>query len=74
MFTPNVLPNKHNMTRCDQEKKSVSLTVNYTSEFHTRTAQSSRVGCSQRVHRIVYVAVKMVLFWSIFFSSENVFR
>ena len=31
--------------------------------------QSSRAGCCQRVHRIVYLAVKkVIIFWSIFYS------
>ena len=35
------------------------LQSNNTLENHcTRTVQSSRVGCSLRVHRIVYLAVK----------------
>ena len=31
----------------------------YAREPCARTAQSSRVGCSRRVHKIVYLAVKM---------------
>ena len=40
------------------------LFVNFTLENDwTRTAQSSRGGCSQRVQKIVYLAI----FWSIFY-------
>ena len=41
----------------------------------TRTAQSSRVGCSRRVHRIVYLAVKKGnVLVNILFQSENILR
>ena len=39
-----------------------------------RTAQSSRGGCSRRVHKIVYLAVKKGNILVIFFTSENCWR
>ena len=40
----------------------------------TRTAQSSRGGCSRRVHKIVYLAVNKGNILVIFFTSENIHR
>ena len=37
----------------------------------TRTTQSSRGGCSRRVHKIVYLAVKWEYFGQ-YFTSENI--
>ena len=45
-------------------------------ELYTRAAQSSRVGCSRRVHRIVYLAVKKgnilvnILLLKIYFAND----
>ena len=36
--------------------------MSQTREHSTQTAQSSPVGCSRRVHKIVYLAVKRVIF------------
>ena len=44
-----------------------------TQENHcTRTAQSSRGGCSRRVHKIVYLAVYKGNVLVNFFTSENI--
>ena len=40
----------------------------------TRTAQSSRGGCSRRVHRIVYIAFNKGNILVNFFTSENIHR
>ena len=40
----------------------------------TRTAQSSRGGCSRRVHNLVYLAVKKGNILVIFYISENIHR
>ena len=39
----------------------------------THTVQSLHVGCSRRVHSIVYLGVKKGIFWSIY-ASENIHR
>ena len=45
-----------------------------TLETHcTRTAQSSRIGCSRRGHKNVYLAVKKDIFCQ-YFTSENILR
>ena len=41
-------------------------------KYCTRTAQSSRVGCSRRVHIIVYLAVKKGECFGQYFTSENI--
>ena len=38
----------------------------------TRTAQSSRGGCSRRVHKKVYLAVKKGSYFCQFLNSENI--
>ena len=40
----------------------IKIDMSQTREHSTRTAQSSPVGCSRRVHKIVYLAVEMVIF------------
>ena len=42
----------------------------------TQAVQSSRIGCSRQVLRIVYLAVKRVIFWSMFSFqlAINIFR
>ena len=53
------------------QKHGLSTTL----ENHcTRTAQSSRSGCSRRVHKIEYLAVKRGNILVIFFTSENIHR
>ena len=45
----------------------------FTLENHcTRTVQSSRGGCSRRVHKIEYLIVNIEKVWSFFFTSENI--
>ena len=41
---------------------------------YIRTAQSSRGGCSRRVHKIVYLTVKKGNILAIFFTFENIHR
>ena len=40
----------------------------------TQTVQSSCGGCSRRVHKIVYLAVKKDNIFGQFFTSENIHR
>ena len=40
----------------------IKIDMSRTREHSTQTAQSSPVGCSRRVHKIVYLAVKRVIF------------
>ena len=40
----------------------IKIDMSQTREHSTRTAQASPVGCSQRVHKIAYLAVKRVIF------------
>ena len=40
----------------------IEIDMSQTREHSTKTGKSSPVGCSQRVHKIVYLVVKRVIF------------
>ena len=40
----------------------IKIDMSQTREHSTRTVQSSPIGCSQRVHQIVYLVVKSLIF------------
>ena len=55
-------------------KSSLSYGLTHTLENHcTQPAQSLRIGCSQRGHKIAYLAVTKGIFCQ-YFTSENILR